>query len=71
MAIDPVCFAIVDDDSARFTSTYKNRMYYFCTTYCKMKFDENPKNIHGQYAISILNQEELRAKRHRNGNTFF
>jgi YHS domain-containing protein len=43
MAIDPVCFAIVDDDSARFTSTYKNRMYYFCTNYCKMKFDKNPK----------------------------
>jgi hypothetical protein len=29
------------------------------------------RNIHGQHAISILNQEELRAKRHRNGNTFF
>jgi YHS domain-containing protein len=43
MATDPVCFAIVDDDSARFTSTYKNQMYYFCTNYCKMKFDENPK----------------------------
>jgi len=25
MASDPVCFAIVDDDSARFTSTYKTR----------------------------------------------
>jgi YHS domain-containing protein len=43
MATDPVCFAIVDDDSARFTSTCKNQMYYFCTNYGKMKFDENPK----------------------------
>jgi len=43
MATDPVCFAIVDDDGARFTSTYKNKMYYFCTNYCKKKFDENPK----------------------------
>jgi Cu+-exporting ATPase len=43
MATDPVCFAIIDDDSARFTSTYKNQMYYFCTNYCKKKFDENPK----------------------------
>jgi len=43
MATDPVCFAIVDDDSDRFMSTYKNQMYYFCTNYCKMKFDENPK----------------------------
>jgi YHS domain-containing protein len=43
MATDPVCFAIVDDDSDRFMSTYKNQMYYFCKNYCKMKFDENPK----------------------------
>jgi hypothetical protein len=28
------------------------------------------RNIHGQHAISILNQEELRAKRHRHGNIF-
>jgi Cu+-exporting ATPase len=43
MATDPVCFTIVDDDSAHFTSTYKNKMYYFCTNYCKKKFDEDPK----------------------------
>jgi YHS domain-containing protein len=43
MATDPVCYAIVDDDGACFTSTYKNQMYYFCTNYCKKKFDENPK----------------------------
>jgi hypothetical protein len=29
------------------------------------------RNIHGQFAISILNQEELRAKWHQYGNTFF
>ena len=43
MATDPVCYAIVDDDDARFTSTYKTHIYYFCTNYCKKKFDENPK----------------------------
>ena len=43
MATDPVCFAIVDDDGARFTSTYKDQKYYFCTNYCKKKFEEDPK----------------------------
>jgi Cu+-exporting ATPase len=43
MATDPVCFAIVDDDDARFTSTYNDQEYFFCTNYCKKKFDENPK----------------------------
>jgi Cu+-exporting ATPase len=43
MATDPVCFAIVDEDSAQFRSTYKDREYYFCTNFCKKKFDENPR----------------------------
>ena len=43
MATVPVCFAIVDEDSAQFQSTYKDREYYFCTNFCKKKFDENPK----------------------------
>lgn len=42
MATDPVCFALVDEDSAQFSSMYKDREYYFCTNYCKKKFDENP-----------------------------
>lgn len=43
MVTDPVCFAPVDDEDTRFTSTYKNQKYYFCTNYCKKKFDENPQ----------------------------
>ncbi|MDD3135889.1 MAG: YHS domain-containing protein [Methanoregula sp.] len=43
MATDPVCFAIVDEDTARFRSTYNEREYLFCTNFCKKKFDENPK----------------------------
>jgi Cu+-exporting ATPase len=43
MATDPVCYAIVDEDAAQFTSTFKGCTYYFCTGYCKKKFDENPK----------------------------
>jgi YHS domain-containing protein len=43
MATDPVCFAIIDEDTAQFRSTYKDREYYFCTNFCKKKFEENPK----------------------------
>jgi len=43
MATDPVCFAIVDDESPRFISIYKDRRYYFCTNHFRKKFDENPE----------------------------
>jgi YHS domain-containing protein len=43
MATDPVCFMPVDEDSAQFTSDYKGTEYYFCTAWCKKKFDENPE----------------------------
>ena len=41
MVTDPVCFAIVGDESVRFISTYKNQKYYFCMNHCKKQFDEN------------------------------
>ena len=43
MATDPVCLAPVDEDNAQFRSTYRDKEYYFCTNYCKKKFEENPK----------------------------
>ncbi|MFA5237858.1 MAG: YHS domain-containing protein [Methanoregula sp.] len=43
MATDPVCFMIVDEDTAQFRSTYRDTEYYFCCNYCKKQFDENPK----------------------------
>ncbi|HZK30208.1 MAG TPA: YHS domain-containing protein [Methanoregula sp.] len=43
MPTDPVCFMIVDEDDAKFTSKYKDHEYYFCCNWCKKKFDENPK----------------------------
>lgn len=42
MATDPVCFAIVDEDTAQFRSTFNKCEYYFCTNFCKKKFEENP-----------------------------
>ena len=43
MATDPVCMMIVDEDDAKYTSTFKNMKYYFCCNWCKKKFDENPR----------------------------
>jgi YHS domain-containing protein len=43
MATDPVCFAIVDAESAQFKSTYRDHEYCFCCNYCKKQFEENPK----------------------------
>jgi YHS domain-containing protein len=43
MATDPVCFMIIDEDTAQFKSTYRDTEYYFCCNYCKKQFDENPK----------------------------
>ena len=42
MATDPVCFAIVEEESAPFT-TYRDQKYYFCCNYCKKQFEGNPK----------------------------
>jgi YHS domain-containing protein len=43
MATDPVCFMIIDEDTAQFKSTYRDTEYYFCCNYCKKQFEENPK----------------------------
>ena len=43
MATDPVCFAFVDDEKARFKSTFRDTDYYFCTNHCRKQFDEDPK----------------------------
>jgi D-3-phosphoglycerate dehydrogenase len=33
----------VDEKSAKFTLTYKNEKYYFCSLYCKKQFEQNPE----------------------------
>ena len=37
---DPVCKMQVDKRKAEFTSEYKRKTYYFCSLFCKKKFDE-------------------------------
>jgi len=43
MAIDPVCKMTVDEKTAKFTSVYQGKTYYFCAPGCKKAFDNNPE----------------------------
>ena len=43
MASDPICKMRVDEGTARYTSTYKGKTYYFCSSACKKAFDLNPE----------------------------
>jgi YHS domain-containing protein len=42
MAIDPICKMEVDEKTAKNTSDYKGKKYYFCAPGCKKTFDKNP-----------------------------
>jgi YHS domain-containing protein len=48
MATDPVCGMKVDEESAKFQSTYGGKDFYFCSQDCENKFEENPS----QYATA-------------------
>jgi|GEM_PF-564583 len=41
-AIDPVCGAMLDDQSMSGRSEHRGETYYFCSQRCKMEFDDNP-----------------------------
>jgi YHS domain-containing protein len=43
MAIDPICKMMVDGKTAKFTSVYNGKTYYFCAPGCKKAFDVNPE----------------------------
>jgi YHS domain-containing protein len=43
MAIDPICKMEVDEKTAKHTSEYQGKKYYFCAAGCKTKFDQNPE----------------------------
>jgi YHS domain-containing protein len=47
MAKDPVCDMEVDEETAKWKSTYKGKTYYFCAPGCKSEFDENPAKYTG------------------------
>ena len=43
MAIDPVCLMEVEEATAKWTSEYKGKTYYFCAPGCKFSFEEDPE----------------------------
>jgi YHS domain-containing protein len=47
MAKDFVCGMDVDEKTAKFTTTYKGKTYYFCAPGCKKVFEENPEKYIG------------------------
>ncbi len=42
MAKDPVCGMAVDEATAKWTSEWGGRRFYFCSSGCKASFDRNP-----------------------------
>ncbi len=43
MAIDPVCKMEVDEATAKYTSEYQGKKYYFCAPGCRILFEKNPE----------------------------
>ena len=43
MPIDPVCHMEADEKTAKATSEYKGKTYYFCAKGCKIAFDKDPE----------------------------
>ncbi len=48
MAKDPICGMDVDERTARHTSEYQGKTYYFCAPGCKRTFDQNPQQYVGE-----------------------
>lgn len=40
---DPVCGMNIDPATAKHTSEYQGRTYYFCSPSCKQSFDADPE----------------------------
>lgn len=45
MAIDVVCQMRVDEKTAKATSIFQGKTYYFCSLVCKKEFDKNPERF--------------------------
>ncbi len=45
MATDPVCGMTVDEKTAKWTSEYKGKKYFFCDKHDKGEFDKDPEKF--------------------------
>lgn len=46
--IDPVCGMAVDIETAEYFTLYSNDKYYFCSSHCLTKFENNPEAFLGE-----------------------
>jgi Cu+-exporting ATPase len=45
VATDPVCYAEVDEETAKHVASYKGQKYCFCTASCRRRFEEKPEKF--------------------------
>src|SRR6185369_12887329 len=50
MATDPICGMQVNEETAKNTSVFEGKTYYFCCGGCKKKFDADPASHTGKPA---------------------
>ncbi len=65
MVKDPVCKMDVNEKEAEFSTTYKNKTYYFCSEACKQRFDNTVhdlKQASGGICFGVRIEEERQAK---------
>jgi len=51
--LDPVCGMTVNPDSAAGSFEYKGKTYYFCSTHCLHRFQQNPESFLNPQPISM------------------
>jgi Cu+-exporting ATPase len=54
---DPVCKMILEEEDAAVTSSYRGKMYHFCSSHCKESFDSNPESYLGGEAVDVKKEQ--------------
>jgi Cu+-exporting ATPase len=52
-ALDPVCGMTVNPDSAAGSFDYKGKTYYFCSTHCLHRFQQDPESFLNPQPVSV------------------
>ena len=45
LAKDPVCGMDVDEKKSKIKTTYDGKAYYFCSEFCRKKFEKDPNKF--------------------------
>jgi YHS domain-containing protein len=60
--LDPVCLMDVDPATARWTSQYGDRTFYFCSPGCKKSFERNPQEYLEEVGLGASCGVDLKAR---------